>query len=70
MPGTTRKGFNYFIDFLICNIINTTMTSIAMTRKIQKFIPALNIPSIALHELTINDRNIIENIDVILDLFI
>ena len=46
------------------------MTSIARTIKIPKFIPILNIPSIALHELTINDRSIKVNIELNLEFFI
>jgi len=64
------KVLIYFIFFLICIIINATMTSIARTIKIPKFIPILNIPSIALHELTINDRSIKVNIELNLEFFI
>jgi len=64
------KRWIYFIFFLICIIINATITSIARTRKIPKFIPVLKIPVIKLHELTINDRSTKVNIELILEFFI
>jgi len=51
-------------------IINAIITNIARTKKIPKPMPALKIPLITLHELTITDRRIKENIELNLDFFI